>query len=51
MLEFELDKLGTEDGKIRYVVLRKGLQVGELYLDEEPYAHPYAYCVKMVMER
>ena len=36
-LEFELEENDIEDGFILYKVMRKGLQVGTLALDEEPY--------------
>lgn len=37
-LEFELEYVGVEDKCILYRVKRKGLQIGTLSLDEEPYA-------------
>lgn len=36
-LEFELEYVGIEDNCILYRVKRKGLQIGTLSLNEEPY--------------
>jgi hypothetical protein len=49
-LEFELEDIGIKDEKRRFKVLRKGLKVGMLYLDIEPYASPFVDINKMECE-
>jgi hypothetical protein len=49
-LAFELKKIEDDEQCTLYAILRKGLQVGTISLDSDPYAHPKAKCTYMQME-
>lgn len=48
-LEFELKYVGIEAGCILYRIIRKGIQIGTVSLDEEPYAMKEARCTELNM--
>ncbi len=50
-MEFELKKVGTDQDLVVYKVFRKGLQVGTLALDKEPYARNEAEMTKLKGEK